>query len=74
MEKYEQVSQRNRKQIFLNNFIGGIAWGLGATIGASILLAILGIVAGKINTVPLIGSFVSEVVVFVEENKSHFKK
>lgn len=32
-----------RKQIMVNNFIGGLAWGAGSVIGAGIVVAILGI-------------------------------
>jgi len=31
VEKYERV-KRHLKDIILNNFLGGIAWGLGATV------------------------------------------
>jgi hypothetical protein len=51
---------RSRKEIFINNFIGGIAWGLGASIGLAILLATIGFIISQINWVPIIGSIVSE--------------
>lgn len=66
-QKYEQIYNK-RSTIFINNFIGGIAWGLGATFGVSLLIAVLGIIAGKANLVPLVGSFVSEIINFVLKN------
>lgn len=63
-EKYEGV-KRNRKEIFTNNLIGGLAWGIGATIGLSLLIAFLGIAVHYVNLVPLIGNFVSEVIKFI---------
>lgn len=63
-QKYEQIYNK-RSTIFVNNFIGGIAWGLGATFGVSILIAILGFVASQANLVPIVGSFVSDIINFV---------
>ena len=59
MEKYEGV-KRHFKDIIFNNFVGGIAWGLGATVGVSIVIAILSLILKNINLVPFIGNFVSK--------------
>lgn len=67
MEKHENI-HKNRKEILVNNFIGGIAWGLGGTIGATIILSLLGLFLSKINLVPVIGTFVSEITNFVLKN------
>lgn len=32
----------NKKDIILGNFLGGLAWGLGTVIGASVVVAIIG--------------------------------
>lgn len=52
-------------KIITNNFIGGIFWALGVTIGLSLLVAILSLISHYINFVPIIGKFVSEVIDFV---------
>ena len=49
-----------RRTIFFNNLIGGIAWGLGATVGASIVLALLGFILNQLHVVPIIGSFATD--------------
>lgn len=59
-ERYEGIN-RSRREIFVNNFVGGIAWGLGATVGLAVLLIILGIVTTRINLVPYVGDFVADV-------------
>jgi len=64
MGKYEQVRQ-NKKQLIINNFLGGIFWAVGVTIGLSVLIAILGFLSDYINFVPIIGSFVSDILDFV---------
>lgn len=66
-KRYEQVTH-NRREIFFNNLVGGIGWALGATIGATLILAVLGIILKQINVVPFIGSFVSNIVTYVEKN------
>lgn len=63
-KKYESVTKK-RREIFMNNLLGGLAWGIGATIGLSLLIAFLGIAVHYVNLVPLIGNFVSEVIEFI---------
>ena len=64
MERHEQISS-SRKQIFFNNFLGGIAWALGATVGLSIVAILLGIILKNINLVPYVGNFISGVIEFI---------
>ncbi|KKQ95136.1 MAG: hypothetical protein A3C27_00665 [Candidatus Levybacteria bacterium RIFCSPHIGHO2_02_FULL_39_36] len=67
MEPHEKI-ERTKRQIFINNFIGGIAWGLGATIGLAIVLTTLGLVVSKVNLIPVVGTFVSNILSFVLQN------
>lgn len=60
MDKHDNVT-KSRETIFVNNFIGGIAWGLGATVGLAVLLIALGVIMSKVNLVPYVGNFVSDV-------------
>lgn len=34
----------SRKEIMLNNFLGGLAWGFGTVVGATVVVAILGFI------------------------------
>ncbi len=70
MERHEQISS-SRKQIFFNNFLGGIAWALGATVGISAVAILLGIILKNINLVPYIGNFVSGILNYVLQNNPH---
>ena len=56
---------KNKKEIFVNNLIGGLAWGIGATLGLSLLIAGLGIIANYLDLVPIVGNFVADVVSFI---------
>ena len=74
MERNEQAS-RTRKQIFINNFIGGIAWALGATIGLALIAIILTLILKNVSLIPVIGNFVGDVVKFViQKNPNLFAK
>jgi hypothetical protein len=62
-----------KKSLFLN-FMGGVAWGLGATIGAALIITLLGFIMSKVNLVPVVGSFVAEVIKFVLQNNPQLVK
>lgn len=72
MQKYQEVTA-SWKKIFINNFLGGISWSLGATIGFSIIIAIIGIIAHYIDFIPIVGSFISNILDFVLKNNHYFK-
>lgn len=63
-EKHDHV-KRSTKEIFLNNLLGGFAWGIGLTIGLAVFVAILSIISAKIDFVPIVGDFVSNVVNYI---------
>lgn len=64
-QPYERASKLSKKEMVFNNFIGGIAWGLGATIGLSLVIALLTLLAKSFDLVPVVGSFVSDILNFV---------
>jgi hypothetical protein len=72
-EKHHHI-HKNRWEIFINNFTGGIAWGLGASVGVSVLFTVLGYIASQANLVPFIGSFVSQVIDFVLKHNQNLQK
>jgi len=52
----------SRKNIMISNFLGGLAWGVGSVLGATIVVAIvLKILAGA-SFVPIIGSTLGEFI------------
>ena len=70
MERHEQIHS-TKKQIFINNFLGGIAWAFGATLGLSLIVALIGIIVKNINLVPVVGNFVAGVLNYVLQNNPH---
>lgn len=69
MEPMERIN-RSLKRMLLNNFLGGIAWGLGATIGLSVFVAILTLILKQINLVPIVGEFLSKVIEYMMHNNT----
>ena len=64
MERHEQIHS-GRKQIFINNLLGGFAWALGATVGLAIIFIILGLILQNVNLIPFVGNFVADVIDFI---------
>ena len=70
-QPYDKV-RLGRKSIFINNFIGGIGWSLGATIGVSLIIAVITLVLKQISLTPYIGNFIIQVAKFVTEHSQGY--
>lgn len=53
---------KSRPKIFIDNFLGGLAWSLGTFLGLAILAATIGFFVSKINLVPIIGSWIAQIL------------
>ena len=73
MEHHEFVHSRLHK-LLVNNFLGGLAWGLGATVGVAIFFAVIGFIGSQIGIVPFIGSFVADVIQFIADKNPSLVK
>lgn len=56
--KSNHVQLKSKKSIVIDNFLGGIAWGFGTVIGATIIVGILGLLIVRTSSIPLIGDVV----------------
>lgn len=58
----------SKKQVFIKNFLAGIARGVGIGIGVTIITAILIIILQRIVTlnIPVIGDYVADIVDILE--------
>lgn len=64
MDKYKKVL-KSWRQILINNFIGGLAWAIGATIGFSLFITLITLILKRINLIPYIGNFTAEIAKYV---------
>lgn len=66
LQPYEKSSQRlSIHEIILNNIVGGMAWSFGATIGVSLIIYFLTMLASNVDLVPIVGSFISKIIDFI---------
>jgi hypothetical protein len=65
MDKYKGVEETSRKTIMINNFIGGLFFALGSTVGLAIIIALLTFILSKVNLIPFLGSYLAELNKFI---------
>ena len=53
---------KSKKQIFIDNFLGGIAWSLGSLLGLTIITVIAAYLISRIDLIPIIGSWVAQIL------------
>jgi len=51
-----------------NNFLGGFSWSFGAFLGIIIVGLLAGLVISKINLVPIIGSWLGDILKHATQN------
>lgn len=59
INKPEQVYTKSRHRILFDNFLGGLAWGLGSILGATIVVGVLGAAIVFTKKIPFIGDIVT---------------
>ena len=53
---------RRKRHLMMSNFLGGIAWGFGGEIGATLVVALVLFLLNALDGLPWIGSFFSELL------------
>lgn len=69
-DKYKFATEKPRKQIFIDNAIGGLAWGVGSIIGATVIIGVLGLVISRSRNIPLIGDVVNVIIEEINQGKN----
>ena len=54
-------------KVILNNFLGGLSWGFGTVLGATLVVALVIFVLTKLNDVPIIGDFFSSILRTIQQ-------
>lgn len=68
VEKYYIEVTPSASKRFIIGLIGGIGWGVGLTLGTGAVLTVLGFFAAKIDFVPILGQFLSEIIKSAQHN------
>lgn len=61
IEKFYQ--DKKLRKIFLDHVVGGIGWGIGATIGLSLFLILVSAILNILGGLPVIGDFFAQLVI-----------
>lgn len=61
IEPHEKI-YKSRQQIFLDNIIGGIAWGVGSVVGATLVISMIGFLLARLENFPFIGDIAHNIV------------
>lgn len=59
-----------KKNIMIGNFLGGLAWGFGTVIGATIVVAILVALLRSANFLPIVGDFTNAVLQTIDQRQN----
>lgn len=62
IEKYYIEVNPSGFKRFLQGLLGGLGWGVGLTLGTSILVVLLGFLISKIDLVPVLGQFLADII------------
>ena len=68
-----RIYLKSRKRILFDNFLAGIAWGVGSVIGATLVIGVLSILFVRTKDIPLIGDIVKKFAEEMEEAKTETK-
>lgn len=70
VNKFNYVSEKSRGRIFTDNLIGGVAWGVGSIIGATIIIGALGLFITRTRNIPLIGDVVQVIIEEINQGRN----
>lgn len=61
--------QYSIKRIMVKNFFGGIAWGVGSVIGATVIVSIVVFLLRSASFAPIVGDMVNGMIQGVQQNQ-----
>lgn len=50
-----------KKDIMVGNFLGGLSWGVGSVLGATLVVGVILWLLSFVNFVPIVGDFLTQV-------------
>ena len=61
---------RKKRHLFLANFLGGLAWGLGSVLGATLIVATMLFILNALGGLPLIGGYITDMAEAISRGMS----
>lgn len=58
-----------KRQIMLGNFLGGLAWGFGTVVGATLMVALLLGILKVLGFIPFVGDLVTQLTADIESRR-----
>lgn len=68
--KFAYVNTKTKRRIFVDNLIGGMAWGVGSIIGATIIIGALGLIVTRSRSIPLVGDVVQIIIDEINQGRN----
>ncbi len=72
--KYVQLATVKKREVIFNSFLGGLAWGVGSVIGATIIIALIGLIISRSQNVPFLGEITEAILEQIEEGREAFNE
>lgn len=57
-----EPAKENKRQAFINNFVGGLGWMVGATFGFTIFVLLISLLFKLLGGLPIIGDFFASLI------------
>lgn len=67
--RYDANEHTSWKNVVAKNFIGGLMWGLGSVIGATMVLSIVVKTLSRLNYIPAVANFIVQLQEYIEVKK-----
>ena len=58
----------DQKRKLLNSFAAGMLFGVGSAIGASFIFGLIIFLLGKLDTVPLVGHYIQNIIDYIQSS------
>lgn len=65
-QKNNVAVQVNQKRALVNSFAAGLLFGVGSAIGATFVIGLMLLILGQLDTVPIIGRYVSQIIDYIQ--------
>ncbi|MCC7304617.1 hypothetical protein IT418_04375 [bacterium] len=66
MKAQKVYIDKTKTQLFTDNLVAGIGWGIGTIIGAALLFGVLGFIVSRVQTIPLVGEVIYNIILEVQ--------